>query len=371
MALGAPLLLMDEPFAALDEITRADMRHLLARLCERVATTVLFVTHSIAESVFLSDRVVVLSARPGHVVGVEAIDLPRPRHPSSRTTRRSSPSRPACAPCSTRAPVGEHRAMALAGVLGVVTFGVLWELYVRLFDVERFILLAPSTILGELADRPRFYLDAAIVTAWHTVGGIAISLVVSVVVGAVLTSSRFLEQAAQPVLIGVLVAPWIAYFSSLVLWLGSGDPPVVFLVAFVTTPAFVFATVAGMRSADPAARELLASVDAGRAEVLWRLRLPSALPTILAAARFNLGLALAASYYAEGGNLSNAGLGAGGPAGHRAERRRPVGDDRDDGRPRRRAARVVVGRRAAGAALARLATLPGPDVNRRWTRRDE
>jgi NitT/TauT family transport system permease protein len=123
------------------------------------------------------------------------------------------------------------------------------------------------------------------------------------------------------VLIGVLVAPWIAYFSSIVLWLGSGDPPVVFLVAFVTTPAFVFATVAGMRSADPAARELLASVDAGRAEVLWRLRLPSALPTILAAARFNLGLALAASYYAEGGNLSNAGLGAGG--------RRAIGQNAD------------------------------------------
>ena len=81
MALGAPLLLMDEPFAALDEITREDMRHLLARLCERVATTVLFVTHSIAESVFLSDRVVVLSARPGRVVGIEPIELPRPRHP--------------------------------------------------------------------------------------------------------------------------------------------------------------------------------------------------------------------------------------------------------------------------------------------------
>jgi NitT/TauT family transport system ATP-binding protein len=81
MALGAPLLLMDEPFAALDEITRADMRHLLARLCEQLATTVLFVTHSLAESVFISDRVVVLSSRPGHVVGIEAIDLPRPRHP--------------------------------------------------------------------------------------------------------------------------------------------------------------------------------------------------------------------------------------------------------------------------------------------------
>jgi NitT/TauT family transport system ATP-binding protein len=81
VALGAPLLLMDEPFAALDEITRADMRHLLARLCEPLATTVLFVTHSIAESVFISDRVAVLSARPGRIVGIETIDLTRPRQP--------------------------------------------------------------------------------------------------------------------------------------------------------------------------------------------------------------------------------------------------------------------------------------------------
>jgi NitT/TauT family transport system ATP-binding protein len=87
VALGAPLLLMDEPFAALDEITRTDMRHLLAALCEPLATTVLFVTHSIPESVFLSDRVVVLSSRPGRIVGIEAIDLPRPRHPELEDTQ--------------------------------------------------------------------------------------------------------------------------------------------------------------------------------------------------------------------------------------------------------------------------------------------
>lgn len=80
-ALGAPLLLLDEPFAALDEITRTDMRHLLARLCDRVDTSVLFVTHSIPESVFLSDRVVVLSQRPGRIVGIEPVALPRPRRP--------------------------------------------------------------------------------------------------------------------------------------------------------------------------------------------------------------------------------------------------------------------------------------------------
>ena len=79
-ALGAPVLLMDEPFSALDEITRAEMRYLLLELWERVGSTVLFVTHSIPEAVVLSDRVVVLGARPGRVAEIVDVSLPRPRH---------------------------------------------------------------------------------------------------------------------------------------------------------------------------------------------------------------------------------------------------------------------------------------------------
>ena len=78
--LGAPVLLMDEPFSALDEITRVDMRYLLLELWERITATVLFVPHSIPEAVTLSDRVVVLAPRPGRVVEVVDVPLPRPRH---------------------------------------------------------------------------------------------------------------------------------------------------------------------------------------------------------------------------------------------------------------------------------------------------
>ena len=80
-ALGAPILLMDEPFAALDEITRAEMRYLLLDLWQRTGTTVVFVTHSITEAVILSDRVVVMAARPGRIAAVEPISLGRPRLP--------------------------------------------------------------------------------------------------------------------------------------------------------------------------------------------------------------------------------------------------------------------------------------------------
>jgi NitT/TauT family transport system ATP-binding protein len=85
-AIDAPILLMDEPFAALDEMTRTDMRHLLGRLRERLGTTVLFVTHSIAEAAFLSDRVAVMSPRPGRITEDITIDFAHPRVPALEDT---------------------------------------------------------------------------------------------------------------------------------------------------------------------------------------------------------------------------------------------------------------------------------------------
>jgi ABC-type nitrate/sulfonate/bicarbonate transport system ATPase subunit len=84
------ILLLDEPFGALDNQTRALMQELLLSIWEQHRKTVLFVTHDIDEAIFMANRCVVFSARPGRIKTELAIDLPYPRHYTVKTTPRFS-----------------------------------------------------------------------------------------------------------------------------------------------------------------------------------------------------------------------------------------------------------------------------------------
>ena len=89
LAYEPQVLLMDEPFGALDALTRLELEDLLLRLWAELKTTILFITHDIEEAIYLSDRIWVLSRRPSHIVQEIAIDFARPRHQvNSRAEKR-------------------------------------------------------------------------------------------------------------------------------------------------------------------------------------------------------------------------------------------------------------------------------------------
>jgi NitT/TauT family transport system ATP-binding protein len=79
LSVNPSVLLMDEPFGALDAFTRDEMNLLIQEIWMETRKTIAFVTHSIAEAIFLADRVVVMSARPGRITSIYDVDIPRPR----------------------------------------------------------------------------------------------------------------------------------------------------------------------------------------------------------------------------------------------------------------------------------------------------
>lgn len=104
LAVRPQVVLMDEPFGALDAQTRSDMQHLLLRIWEETACTVLFVTHDVEESIYLADRIFILSARPGTIAEDVPVPFGRPRDPAVKQKQEFHELQDYVLACLRRAP---------------------------------------------------------------------------------------------------------------------------------------------------------------------------------------------------------------------------------------------------------------------------
>jgi ABC-type nitrate/sulfonate/bicarbonate transport system ATPase subunit len=104
LAVRPQVILMDEPFGALDAQSRSDMQHLLLRIWDETASTVLFVTHDVEESIYLADRIFILSARPGTIVEDVPVPFGRPREPAIKQQKEFHELQDYVLACLRRAP---------------------------------------------------------------------------------------------------------------------------------------------------------------------------------------------------------------------------------------------------------------------------
>lgn len=180
----------------------------------------------------------------------------------------------------------------LPGFLTLVAAVALWEILVRAFDVSPILLPAPSAVWVEFWKSPAFFLHNAGVTLMVTLIGFLLSFVFGVLLAVLIVSSKTLERPIFSLLVALNSIPKVALAPLFVVWMGIGPEPKVAIAVMLAIFAIVIDTVLGLRSVDP---DMINLARVGRAswwQILTKVRLPCALPSIFAGLKVAISLAL-------------------------------------------------------------------------------
>ena len=270
------ILLLDEPFGALDALTRDQMNFDLQRIWLEKRKTAILVTHSIDEAVWLSDRVVVITPRPARIAEDISIDLPRPpQSSSSRRARRSTPTRPACASCSRtsacfttrndddrqreeerrssrgRPPARKEKTGGRRGSFRrsppppVLPSGS-WPCTCS--RCRGYLLPPPSRIAFKMFEEFDLFFSEGIPTVVAIATGFVAAIAFGVPVATCMVYWKFFRRAVQAILITAQVLPKVALAPLFIVWFGFGMLPKVLMTFLICFFPIVIDTVIGLNS---------------------------------------------------------------------------------------------------------------------------
>lgn len=181
---------------------------------------------------------------------------------------------------------------AVLPLIALLTLGVAWELTVRLSGVADYLVPTPSAVGSRLFDDLGYFLFHGLITLVEALGGFAMGSTVAVLAAGVMAHSRLFERTVYPIALLIKVTPIVAIAPLFVIWFGFGSFPKMMIAALITFFPVMVNTFVGLRSVNPTTLDFFRLLDAGEAQVLFKLRVPSALPYVFAAFRIAVPLSV-------------------------------------------------------------------------------
>ena len=305
LILDPEVLLLDEPFGALDAITRERLNLLLVELWKKTKKTIVFVTHSIAEAVLLSTRIVILSHSPPKIQEIIEVDSEKKKDSKnifsseyiSKTVldirKRIKSVGSAKTVKGTGGVVTRQRKPGFFPALlkhyeyvlipfGVLAFILLWDLVTRISGLPEFILPLPVTVSRRFlsALREGLIAENLLVTAYESLFGFFLGSCAGFFFGYILAKYKTVERVLSPYIVALQAIPIVALAPLVIIWVGFGAETKVLIAAMVIFFPILINSIVGIRSADRELLDLLTSLNAGPFQTFFKLELPSALPVI-------------------------------------------------------------------------------------------
>ena len=176
---------------------------------------------------------------------------------------------------------------------------LLWEIGVRIFHPPPIILPPPSLVLQEFLNAPGYFLRQARFTLFTTVTGFVLAVILGLALAIGIVYSRFLERTIYTLLVALNSVPKVALAPLFVIWMGTGIEPKIAIALMLALFSVVIDTVLGLRSVDPDMINLAKISRASPFAILWKIRLPNALPFIFAGLKVGISFALVGAIVGE------------------------------------------------------------------------